>query len=549
MSIISAKGKALFAKSRSNKAKIGLFTLLVLLLVSVSAVFAQEDDPVTPQPDVEFEVLSETQLPYGVESVVRIYTNKDSFLSSLNPNTNYGFASTMTLGYVSGVYNAARMLMEFNLSPVPSQSIINNATLNIYQQSSVPSNDSNMGFKAQYMKSQWNEGSVTWNNANYLGGTEIGIGEATNSLGWKTTDVTVMVSAWHSGQQPNYGLIVTGDEGPQNNRSRVYRTKEYTNYRPYIDVNYTSCSDQAPPNAYVKPLPTYSPSQFKVSWTGTDSGSGIRWYDVQYRINGGGWTNWKTQTTSTSATYSGAANGQTIDFRARALDNCGNQQSYPSSPQAWTNIDTVPPSATVNPLPQFTLTSQFIVTWSGTDNASGIANYDVQLRINGGSWTDWKTGTTNTSAQVTGAQELSTYEFRARATDKVGNVQSWTGPQAQTIVFTYPIAVVLPFSPPTTDQSTFTVSWVGFSAPGTTITTYNVYYRYNQGVWNLWQDQTASTSADFSVPSGNGLYEFSATARNSLGQQEPFTGEPEAAMLYNDAGNFLYQYFPMVVQP
>ncbi len=100
------------------------------------------------------------------------------------------------------------------------------------------------------------------------------------------------------------------------------------------------------------------------------------------------------------------------------------------------------------------------MTWSGTDNASGIKHYDVQARVDGSDWHDWQIGTTNTSAQVTGAQNGSLYEFRARATDNAGNTQGWSsGPQAQTVVAFHPVAYVLPFSPPRTDQTKFMVEW------------------------------------------------------------------------------------------
>ena len=137
----------------------------------------------------------------------------------------------------------------------------------------------------------------------------------------------------------------------------------------------------------MNPLPQFEPGQFEVTWTGYDvapSGckpSGIANYDIQYRINGGSWVTWKTRTTATSQTFKNyASNGQFVEFRARATDNAGNVAAY-TNPQASTTIDTVPPVATVNPLPAVTVYPTFQVTWSGTDNLSGVANYDVEFRV------------------------------------------------------------------------------------------------------------------------------------------------------------------------
>lgn len=53
----------------------------------------------------------------------------------------------MGLGYASGTFNAMRALMEFNISSIPANAIIEKAEIFIYQQSSVPPGDAGMGFK------------------------------------------------------------------------------------------------------------------------------------------------------------------------------------------------------------------------------------------------------------------------------------------------------------------------------------------------------------------------------------------------------------------
>jgi len=533
--------------SQLNK-RSALILLIVLLFVMVTTALAQENEPASgPVPYVPEGVeVARKVLPYGIEAQVNISANKDSFLSSLNANTNYGTSQTMGLGYLSGTYNAMRTLMEFNLSSIPANAIIDSAQLFVFQNTSNPSNDSAMGFKAQYMKAQWSETSVTWNNANYLGGTEIGVGQVTSSPGWKTGDVTEMVERWFSGAQANYGLIFTGDEGPQNNRSRFFRTRQWSGYAPYIQVTYTACSDTAKPTASMQSLPNWSPGSFTVKWSGQDSnGSGIAWYDVQYRINGGSWVQWKHHTTSTSATFSGASMGQTVDFQARAGDNCGNVGNWSSS--VWTQIDTQPPIVSVNPLPQYTYTPNFIVSWSGTDNGSGLAAFDVQYRnvTTLGNWINWQNDTTNTSAQFTGAQNATTYEFRARGIDNVGNEQSWGPAQAFTTAFFEPVAWILPFPSPTTTDNPFLVMWTGVTQPGSEPLKYDIYVRFQAGAWVKWKSDTSATQDNYVPANGNGLYEFAAIGKNNLGQSEPFNSQPEQPILYNsDSGAFGTTYYP-----
>ena len=69
-------------------------------------------------------------------------------------------------------------------------------------------------------------------------------------------------------------------------------------------------------------------------------------------------------------------------------------------------------------------TGTFTVTWSAMDDGSGVAVYDVQVKVDDGGWTAWLTDTEDTEAVYSG--ELGhRYTFRARATDHVSNTGSW----------------------------------------------------------------------------------------------------------------------------
>jgi hypothetical protein len=89
----------------------------------------------------------------------------------------------------------------------------------------------------------------------------------------------------------------------------------------------------------------------------------------------------------------------------------------------FNTIDATPPDSTMTPLPATTTQTSFVVSWSGTDQGSGIAYFDIFASIDGGAWFDWQEATTNTSATFPGAPG-STYAFYSLAYDNVGNVQS-----------------------------------------------------------------------------------------------------------------------------
>jgi hypothetical protein len=203
------------------------------------------------------------------------------------------------------------------------------------------------------------------------------------------------------------------------------------------------------------------------------------------------------------------------------VDKAGNVQPFPNTAQASTTVDSVAPNAWVESLPQYIFNEPFTVSWTGTDNLSQIKCYDVQYREEGGSWVDAFQCTTDTSVQVTGAENGKTYELRARATDNAGNVQPWpSAPQTQTTISTSgPVAAIVPFASPITRADSITVQWQGQTGAGTTISWYNVRYRFERGSWVAWQQMTSNTQATLTaLNSEDGAYCFEAQAQDSQGR-------------------------------
>jgi hypothetical protein len=85
-------------------------------------------------------------------------------------------------------------------------------------------------------------------------------------------------------------------------------------------------------------------------------------------------------------------------------------------------IDLVQPNCAVQPLPAVHYDTVATVNWVGSDNASGVRSFDVQVRDSQrGDWLDWLVDSEAAVAQFLGQPGLS-YEFRCRARDRAGNV-------------------------------------------------------------------------------------------------------------------------------
>jgi hypothetical protein len=112
-------------------------------------------------------------------------------------------------------------------------------------------------------------------------------------------------------------------------------------------------------------------------------------------------------------------------------------------------VDAVPPTSFVAPLPSVTASTNFTVSWSGTDDpgGSGVASYTIYYSDDGGPYQVWLANTTSTSAQFTG-QFGHTYAFYSSAQDNAGNIETaHATPDTTTFVSSPPVIA------PVADQS------------------------------------------------------------------------------------------------
>jgi hypothetical protein len=158
----------------------------------------------------------------------------------------------------------------------------------------------------------------------------------------------------------------------------------------------------------------------QVSWSGAqDQDSGVAGYSVVWDTASGTLPDQILDlgADATSATSPPLADGAGHYFHLRTADRAGNWavDAVHLGP-FW--IDSTPPTSKASS-PE-AVTGPFQVTWSGSDAASGLSRFTIEVSDNGGKWNVWLADQTGTSATYPGTMGH-IYRFRSIAYDQVGN--------------------------------------------------------------------------------------------------------------------------------
>jgi hypothetical protein len=164
------------------------------------------------------------------------------------------------------------------------------------------------------------------------------------TTGKPPTDPTV--GLLDPGQAGSVSFAVTPRKGlATNSQIQNQATIVFDANAPIPTPAWSNTLDNTNPSSGVLPLPSSEPNpQFTVNWEGTDIGSGILDFTIYASDNGGLFAAFQTNTTATSATFTGQV-GHTYAFYSIARDLVGNVEGAKTAADTSTTI-TLPPCAT-----------------------------------------------------------------------------------------------------------------------------------------------------------------------------------------------------------
>ncbi len=226
---------------------------------------------------------------------------------------------------------------------------------------------------------------------------------------------------WTITTPPVTSAVFTGAQERETYSFRIKANDSAGNMGGYSEEKNITI-DLTAPECILNPMPEWINSDmnpFAVIWAGTDTGSGISSYDLNYSENGVIWTLLLNNVTDTSFIFDGTDNHEYY-FTCRATDNAGNRGDW--SDTEHVTVDVSAPAVSVNYDANVVYGNNQIINASVSDN-SGI--YSVNLSFDGSVVSpenETKTGTEWNMIWKIENLDNGSYSFNIEARDTAGNI-------------------------------------------------------------------------------------------------------------------------------
>lgn len=184
-------------------------------------------------------------------------SNRDSYLSEGQANTNFGSELFMFVRDYAGALKNARMVVNFPLSSIPAGARILEATLQLYNYDGQAADEGQVVWAYKLTRTDWVEAQVTWNNykagspwttpgGDYVtsspAGGSLTLPDTVGGAGWLEWIVTDIVDdAWSNSIDVN--IVLRLESEPEQNplKAPLFYTRNYavdTTLRPKLEVVY-----------------------------------------------------------------------------------------------------------------------------------------------------------------------------------------------------------------------------------------------------------------------------------------------------------------------
>ncbi|MBD0256025.1 MAG: DNRLRE domain-containing protein, partial [Cytophagales bacterium] len=236
----------------------------------------------------------------------------DTYVQQGNAGTNYGALDVIR---VKGVNDGLqrRSYLKFNLAGIGT---IKTAVLRIYGFNK----ETNEPIKVSAFEAgdNWEENTITWNNAPVATGAKRGGVDVTDALQYYQMDVTDYVKEQLAGDKI-VSLMLANTE--LQNRVMDFNSKENSAFRPELIITGFGADTEPPTPVANLTSPAKSATTVSLTWTAATDNFGVAGYNIYQG------TQLKGTTRETSYTVTGLASSSRYNFTVKARDESGNESA------------------------------------------------------------------------------------------------------------------------------------------------------------------------------------------------------------------------------
>ena len=164
---------------------------------------------------------------------------KDSMVVNQIPDANYVDNQYFSLGNLSASV-FLRGHLQFDVSSIPTDAIIVDADLKLYQYQTIGTEGFIIGLHP--VTENWEENIITWNNQpDYLPSPESIVTITVGATTWLSWDITSLLQGWVDGSKVNYGILLKDTDEPMGDTFIRCYTSDYItnpNQCPKLEITY-----------------------------------------------------------------------------------------------------------------------------------------------------------------------------------------------------------------------------------------------------------------------------------------------------------------------
>ncbi len=290
-----------------------------------------------------------------------------------------------------------------------------------------------------------------------------------------------------------------------------------------------------------------------ITFTANDNtnGSGLASVEIWQRWTApgatpsGGYTLIAPSATSPYNVTLSAGDGR-YEFYTLAVDAAGNREAVPSTPDAFTVLDSTGPVSSVSALAGGTKTTTFSVPFTANDvGGNGVASVELYERFQAAGSTTWSSysivATRATSPfGVTLGSGVGRYEFYTQAVDSLGNreVVPASADTFTVLDTTAPTSAAGPIPASVTSSALSVPYTASDETGGSGVSKVELYQRWTapggtpSGAYTKLSATPAGGSFSITLGSGSGTYQFYTIATDVATNAEAAPSVPDASTVY-----------------